>query len=79
MLAEAYTGIDNALARVPVSSTGNSFLAGRPERLFPVDSSTSGSRQNYAVAPDGRFLFNVRKPRPAAELIHVLFNWQQRR
>lgn len=63
-----YVSADNRMTALPVSSTGisDSIDVGRPESLFSVHLASGvnvppavGSRAQYAVARDGRFLLNA--------------------
>ena len=40
-----------------------------------VDAGAAGSRPQYAVAPDGRFLMNVVVEAPTVPPIAVVLNW----
>ena len=49
---------------MPIAATGQTIERGRPVALFPTrivggGGNLAGYRQQYDVAPDGRFLINV--------------------
>ena len=60
---------------------GSSFEAGTPKPLFDANvlygiGLRQGVRQQYDVAPDGRFLINTPCGGDANESITVVLNWQ---
>ena len=82
-----YAAPDNRLMEVPIrlASDGRAVNAGVPVALFPMQLATGanvlassfGSRAQYAVASDGRFLMNVAVEGATAAPITVVLNWQE--
>lgn len=61
-----YVAPDSTLMAVPMTASAVSIDVGSPRALFTVHLATGlniypavGTKQQYAVAPDGRFLMNV--------------------
>jgi hypothetical protein len=64
----------------PIASSGTALQPGLPTALFQariVGGGTvmGGMRQQYDVAPDGRFLINVSVEEGTAAPITVITNW----
>ena len=71
-----YVAPGGRLMAVPIETgTDGSLSAGQPLELFQTPGIDVGSRPQYAVAPDGRFLMNAVIPAPKAPPITVLLNW----
>jgi eukaryotic-like serine/threonine-protein kinase len=69
---------DAKLMAVPVRASGSTFDAGSPAALFQtrtVVGGTANLTSQYAVARDGRFLFNVQDDTSSATPITVILNW----
>jgi hypothetical protein len=65
----------------PIAAAGTALQPGLPTALFQpriVGGGTPviGVRQQYDVAPDGRFLINVSVDESTAAPITVITNWQ---
>ncbi len=64
---------------VPVTAASASFEAGTPVALFPTrivgGGTVTQNRPQYAVARDGRFLFNQPVGDATAAPITLLLNW----
>jgi hypothetical protein len=58
------------------AAQGVTFTSGTPETLFQTHIAQGAFRQQYDVAPDGRFLINTELEEASAEPIHLLLNWQ---
>jgi Tol biopolymer transport system component len=80
-----YIATDGWLMAVPLRVDGGNdrIDAAAPQRLFKTDVATGsnilpavGSRAQYVVAPDGRFLMNVAVEGAPAPPITVTVNWQ---
>ena len=80
-----YVAADGRMTAVPVrvDSTEKAFDAGTPVPLFPARLATGanvppsvGTRPQYDVTSDGRFLMNVSVDGAAAPPITVVLNWQ---
>ena len=80
-----YVAADGRLMAVPIRSDadGDPLEAGVAVPLFPTRLATgtnvlpsAGSRAQYAVGNDGRFLMNVAVEGAPAPPITVLLNWQ---
>jgi eukaryotic-like serine/threonine-protein kinase len=72
---------DGTIMATPIVRTGATLAVGAPVALFRpriVGSGTSiiGLRQQYDVAPDGRFLINVTTNEAATPPITLLLNWK---
>ncbi len=75
-----YVAPDSTLMAVPIASTGVALEAGRPTALFKPRMALSGAgttvyRQQYDVAPDGRFLINVTTLDDSTAPITVIQHW----
>jgi eukaryotic-like serine/threonine-protein kinase len=77
-----YIAPDNRMMAVPIQ-VGGTLSAGAAVALFPTELTGGNlgiggfqSKQEYAVAADGRFLLNVTVGDPAAWPITVVLNWQ---
>jgi Tol biopolymer transport system component len=65
-----YLASDNAIMRVPLSTSGGPLKPGAAEVMFRVE----GDLRDFDAAPDGqRFLLDVADPNPAS--LTVLSNW----
>ena len=70
-------------AAITIAADGRGLDPGAPVPLFPTRLATGtniaqagfGSKAQYAVAPDGRFLLNVTADDPVAPPITVVLNW----
>ena len=72
-----YVSTDRKLMAVPVTTDGETFSAGVPQALFPIDivEPNAPYPNDYAVSADGqRFLINTQVDRPSPPLTVVL-NW----
>jgi hypothetical protein len=70
---------DDKLMAVPITVSGNSIEPGIPLPLFQTRiaaTSTSGYRQQYDVARDGRFLINSVTEDAGTPPITLLLNWR---
>jgi eukaryotic-like serine/threonine-protein kinase len=79
-----YVGLDGRLMAVPIAVGADRQLeAGTAVALFRtqlatgpnINSGGNGSKAQYAVAPDGRFLMNMTLEAPTAPPITVVLNW----
>jgi Tol biopolymer transport system component len=79
-----YVGLDGRLMAVPIEvGTDRQLQAGAAVALFKtqlatgpnINSGGTGSRAQYAVAPDGRFLMNITLEGSAPPPITVVLNW----
>jgi Tol biopolymer transport system component len=75
-----YIAPDGRLMAAPIASSGTALQPGLPTALFQpriVGGGTPaiGFRQQYDVAPDGRFLINVSVDEGTAAPITVITNW----
>lgn len=78
-----YVAPDSMLMAVPIVVAGAALEPGRPTALFQPRISLGGGgaagyRQQYDVAPDGRFLINVNTDEGTTAPITVIQNWQPR-
>jgi len=78
-----YIAPDSRLMTVPITAKGDALDAGTPVVLFQpriVGGGTNvvGSRQQYDVAPDGRFLINVTTDETTTTPITLVLNWAAR-
>ena len=76
-----YIAPDNRLMAAPIVSSGTVLQPGLPTALFQPrialgGTEVVGTRQQYDVAPDGRFLINVNVDEATAAPITVITNWQ---
>ena len=76
-----YIAPDSRLMAAPIASSGTALQPGLPTALFQPriaggGGPLSGTRQQYDVAPDGRFLINVNVEEGTAAPITVITNWQ---
>ena len=76
-----YIAPDGKLMAAPITLKGTSLDPGAPEALFQTrivggGANTSILRQQYAVAPDGRFLINVTTDDAVTSPITLLQNWK---
>jgi serine/threonine protein kinase len=70
-----YLSADAKLMAVPIIVSADGFEAAKPKALFsPRLYSDVGTAQNYDVAPDGRFLFNVSSD-DSSEPLTIILNW----
>jgi hypothetical protein len=64
---------------ITVSTDGQTLEASAPVRLFPTRLASGAGfapgEQQYAVAPDGRFLLNAVVDEAKASPITVVLNW----
>ena len=74
-----YIAPDGKLMAVPIVVKGNALEPGTPAPLFQTRIQGGGAnfaqKQQYDVAPDGRFLINVTTEDAAASPITLLLNW----
>ena len=75
-----YIAPDSRLMAAPIASSGTALQPGLPTALFQpriVGGGTTNAlfRQQYDVAPDGRFLINVSMDETTAAPITVITNW----
>ena len=63
---------------VAASAQNGAFVPGTPEALFPthIAREGNGTRPQYDVARDGRFLINTDLQDTVTEPIHLLLNWK---
>jgi Tol biopolymer transport system component len=78
-----YFDPDGTLMAVSIAVTGDSLDVGKPVALFQPrivggGASQSGYRQQYDVAPNGRFLINVALD-SVPEPIRLILNWDPSR
>ena len=75
-----YIAPDGTLMAVPITVKGATLEPGVPAVLFRTriwgGGTNAGSRQQYDVAPDGRFLINVTTADATNAPITVLLNWK---
>ena len=76
-----YIASDSRLMAAPIASSGTALQPGLPTALFQPrilggGTRFGGTRQQYDVAPDGRFLINVSVDEGNAAPITVITNWQ---
>jgi serine/threonine protein kinase len=75
-----YIGLDSKLMAAPIIATGGSPQAGRPAPLFPIRIAGGAlqglPKQQYAVAPDGRFLINVETGETNSFPITLILHWK---
>ena len=70
---------DGNLMAASVLAQGPTFETGKPQPLFQTHIVLGGAnsgKQQYDVAPDGRFLINVATEDAAATPITLLLNWR---
>ena len=75
-----YIAPDSRLMAAPIASSGTALQPGLPTALFQPRIAFGGTpnalyRQQYDVAPDGRFLINVSVEEATAAPITVITNW----
>jgi eukaryotic-like serine/threonine-protein kinase len=70
-----YIAPDSTLMAVSIKATASSMQLGVPTTLFKADVLGRGNRQNYNVAANGRFLFNIPVTEQASAPITVILNW----
>jgi len=75
-----YIAPDSRLMAAPLASSGTALQPGLPTALFQPRIAAGGTpraglRQQYDVAPDGRFLINVSVDEATAAPITVITNW----
>ena len=75
-----YIAPDSRLMAAPIASAGTALQPGLPPALFQPrialgGTPVIGTRQQYDVAPDGRFLINVSVDEGSAAPITVITNW----
>jgi len=75
-----YVSPDGRLMAAPIGSSGTALQPGLPTALFQPriaggGGRFGGTRQQYDVAPDGRFLINVNVDEGTAAPITVITNW----
>jgi serine/threonine-protein kinase len=75
-----YISPDSTLMAAPILVTGTALEPGLPTALFQPrialgGAAVAGTRQQYDVAPDGRFLINVSTGEGGAAPITVIQNW----
>ena len=75
-----YIAPDSRLMAAPIASSGTALQPGLPTALFQPRIAGGGTpnllyRQQYDVAPDGRFLINVSVDETNAAPITVITNW----
>ena len=75
-----YIAPDSRLMAAPIASSGTVLQPGLPTALFQPriafgGTVVVGTRQQYDVAPDGRFLINVNADESTAAPITVITNW----
>jgi len=78
--ALCYIAPDGHLMAAPIASSGTALQPGLPTALFQPRIALGGTpvigfRQQYDVAPDGRFLINVNVDEGTAAPITVIMNW----
>ena len=67
---------DGKLMAVTVAATVANFASGTPAALFQTHMTRVPDKQQYDVAPDGRFLMLTEVREISTEPIHVLLNWK---
>ena len=75
-----YIAPDSRLMAAPIASSGTALQPGLPTALFQPrialgGTAVRGARQQYDVAPDGRFLIHVSVDEATAAPITVITNW----
>ncbi len=72
-----YVDLAGTLMAVPAAASGGTFVPGAPKTLFAPGllGSSEFSRQQYDVAPDGRFLMRV-ETASAQRPITLLIDWR---
>ena len=70
-----YIALNGKLMAAPIALQADAVEPGTPLALFPTRGVVTTARQQYDVAPDGRFLFNV-EPEDATQSITLLLNWK---
>jgi len=74
-----YMAANARLMVVPISANGGTLEPGTPMPLFPSQTAlgiSTTSRAQYAVAPDGRFLFNTTVGDAPNSPITLVLNWK---
>jgi eukaryotic-like serine/threonine-protein kinase len=76
-----YVAQDGKLMTASITVKGATLEAGTPIALFQTrivggGANFPGFRQQYDVAPDGRFLINVESESPASAPITLILNWK---
>lgn len=74
-----YIAPDATLMASPIEARGSTLEPGRPVALFApriVSAVPATNKQQYDVAPDGRFLINVTAEDAATTPITLLLNWR---
>ena len=75
-----FIAADGMMMAVPIITRGDTIVPGSPAPLFPVGRIVSGGknvfRQQYDVAPDGRFLLNLTLDDTVTSPITLLQNWK---
>jgi Tol biopolymer transport system component len=67
---------DGKLMAAVIHASASSFEAETPVPLFQTRMNNIGSKQQYAVAPDGRFLINQIMDDASATPITLILNWR---
>jgi Tol biopolymer transport system component len=67
---------DGKLMAAVIHASASSFEAETPVPLFQTRINNIGSKQQYAVAPDGRFLINQIMDDSSATPITLILNWK---
>ena len=73
-----FVGPDGQMMAAAISASGTSFEAAPPVTLFQtriVNGGGGGTKHQYAVSADGRFLINVPAGDAAAAPLTLLQNW----
>ncbi len=75
-----YVAPDSRLMAAPIAASGTALQPSLPTALFQARIAGGGTpdislRQQYDVAPDGRFLINVSVEDGTAAPITVITNW----
>jgi Tol biopolymer transport system component len=73
-----YLAPDLRLMSVAVDLTGDRPVIGTPMPLFQTAVNRAINKQQYDVAPDGRFLLLNDQPMDSAEPVRLLVNWRPR-
>ncbi len=75
-----YVAPDGKLTAAPIHTTGTTFETGTPVALFPTRLALGRTalRQQYDVAPDGRFLLCALVEDVATPPITLILNWKPR-
>jgi Tol biopolymer transport system component len=79
-----YLGSEGSLMAVPAAATNDSMTIGASTKLFVprlatgpgITATGASSRALYAVAPDGRFLFNASVAQSAAAPLSIVQHWE---